>query len=317
MKKLQSYVLIAVVAVAMMFTSCRTYQEEVYVEIEPNETAFLIPLEEGTQESQSKLDSEDYLEENKVSAKRITIPTRFHQTGRLRISGKWIPAMRVIKVDRTPVTREWTAANGTGTSGNKKEDIEVESKESIGFGIGITTTSTIPEEWASKFLYNYNGKTLADVMDNDVRAYIQNILTSEFGILDLSECQESRKAIYDTMRVRTTEYFASMGIKILNIGAAGQFEYTDEAIQISINEKFASEMKIETSNNLVKAANNFAKAASNIEKQKKLDAEILNLEADAALKMGLAEGFKNGTVSLPHLMPSNDLQALTGIQFKK
>ena len=320
MKKMKNYLVLVVIAIALSssFTSCmKPYQEERFVEIEPNETAFVIPLEEQTKNNQNVLNSESYLNEKKVAAKRIGVPTRFHQTGRMSWSGEWIPTVRVIKVDRTPVTREWTAADGTGTSGNKKENIEVESKESIGFGIGITSTATIPEEWAAKFLYNYNGKTLAEVMDNDVRAYIQNILTSEFGILILSKCQAERKNIYDKMRNLTTEYFSNMGIRILNIGAAGQFDYTDESIQIAINEKFASEMKIETSSNLVAAANNFARAASNIEKQKMLDARILNLEADANLKNGLAIGFENGTTKLPDVVSPSMLEGLMGLDLTK
>ena len=119
------------VATVLAMTSCKPYQEKIYVEVEPNETAFVIPLEENTKANQTKLKSESYLEEKKVVAKRIYTPTQWHQTGRAWFSGNYIPTVRVIKVNRAPITREWTAANGTGTKGNKKEDIEVESKDTI------------------------------------------------------------------------------------------------------------------------------------------------------------------------------------------
>ena len=287
------------VTLLLFSTSCmKPYQEEIYVEVEPNETAFVIPLEEGTKENQTKLKSEQYLEQKKVVAKRIYTPTQWHDTGRMWWSGKYIPTVRVIKVNRAPITREWTAANGTGTKGNMKEDIEVESRESIGFGIGITSTASIPEEWASKFLYNYNGKTLAQVMDNDVRAYIQNILTSEFGIRELSKCQGDRKVIFDTMRTQTINYFAGMGVRILNIGAAGQFNYIDEAIQTSINAQFSSEKKIIAAENEVQAANKFARAAESIRKQK-------NLDADMNIKDAIATAIRTGKLNVPNTIVSS------------
>jgi hypothetical protein len=289
------FLLIAFFAIGIFLTSCKPYHEKKYVVVEPNETAFVIPLEQGNKDAQGSFKSQKYLEENKVAAKRIYVPTKWHKYGRGWWKGKYIPTVRVIKVDRAPVTREWTAANGTGTSGNKKEDIEVESRESIGFGIGITATASVPEEWASLFLYSYSGRNLEQVMDNDVRAYIQNILTSEFGIRDLSICQAERKAIYDTMRIRTTKYFATMGVRIMNIGAAGQFNYTDKKIQTSINEKFASEMKKTTAENEVLAAQKFARARDAIVAQKKLDANIEFINA-------LAKAAEEGKLPVPNTL---------------
>ena len=308
--------MLALVALlALNFTSCRKpYQEQMYANVEPNETAYVIPLEQGNKDGQKVLKSADYLESKKVASKRVLIPTQWHQEGRLSNDGKWIPSVKVIKVNRAPVTREWTSADGTGTSGNKKEDIEVESKESIGFGIGITATANIPEAWTSKFLYLNSGRTLAQVMDNDVRAYIQNILTSEFGVLDLSGCQENRKAIFDTMRVKTVVYFATMGVKIMNVGAAGGFNYIDEKIQIAINEKFASEMKFTTASNEVKAAKKFAEAKNAIKAQKELDVDIEIKLSQANLNNGMAEGFKNGTLVFPKVMAPSMLEGMFGLK---
>lgn len=285
--------IILLLLVVLSATSCiKPYQKEIYEEIGPNETAFVIPLEKDTKGSQSKLKSEEYLEANKVAAKRIYIPTQWLKTGRLPNSGHYIPSVRVIKVDRAPVTREWTSANGTGTNGNKKEDIDVESKESIGFGIGITTTASIPEEWASRFLYLNSGRTLAQVMDTDVRAYIQNLLTSEFGNRTLAECQDERSAVFSFMRKSTVEYFEGMGIKILTLGAAGGFDYAEPKIQAAIDDKFASAMKIVSAENEVLAAEKFSRARKSIEAQKLLDANIGVLKA-------IEDGIRSGTLPMP------------------
>lgn len=286
--------IISILAMLLMF-SCKPYQEDLYVDVSPSETAYIIPLEAGNKDKQTKIRSEAYLEQNKVASKRIYVPTQWHQTGRgflwLGNTGVYIHSVRVIKVDRAPVTREWTE-KGEGSNVQKKEMIKVESKESIGFAFGVTATASITEENATKFLYNYNGRTLAEVMDSDVRGYIQNILTSEFGIKNLSQCQSERKGVFDKMRLEVTNHFAELGIRIMNIGASGGFIYTDQSIQIAINEKFSSEMKITSANNEVLAAKKFAEARASIEAQK-------NLDADINLKNATADGIRSGKLPIP------------------
>lgn len=299
MKK--NLIYLAVIGLGAFMASCRPYQEEKYVEVSPNETAYVIPLENGTN-NQSKLKSEAYLEQNKVAAKRIYTPTQWHSTGRMWCDGDWIPSVRVIKVDRTPVTREWNDT-GRGTSANNDEAIRVESKESIGFSVCITATASIPEESATHFLYSYSGKNLAQVMDNDVRGYIQNILTKEFGSRDLTSCQNDRGAVFDAMRKDVTEHFSKFGIKIVNIGSAGQFVYTDKSIQAAINSKYSSEMKIAAAKNEVESAKKFAEAKNAIEAQKNLDAEI-------NIKNAIADGIRNGRIPVPQVVAGSNISIM-------
>jgi len=287
-------VLLFVFAIGLLVASCRPYHEDIYTEIEPNETAFLIPLEEGTQDAQMKFESADYLEEMKVATKRVYTPTIWHQTGHIRIRGEWIPTVVVVKVDRAPVTREWTEDTETGTE-KAKQDINVESKESIGFGIGITCTASIPEELASTFLYYYNGKTLDEVMDNNVRSYIQDILTREFGSRELSDCQAERKAIFTLMDTSTTNFFLDRGVRIDNIGAAGEFHYINPEIQNAINMEFVAEKKRDAAENEVAAARQFALAANTIKAQKDLDASILIMES-------FAEAIRTGKLPVPNTL---------------
>ena len=283
-------VLLFVFAIGLLVASCRPYHEEIYVDIQPNETAFLIPLEEGTEDGQAKFKSAEYLESKKVAAKRVYTPTIWHQTGHVRIRGEWIPTVKVVVVDRAPETREWT---GEAEDGDKtKQDIDVESKESIGFGIGITCTASVPEELASTFLYWYSGKTLAHVMDNNVRSYIQDILTREFGRRELSECQSERKAIFELMDSTTYNFFIERGIRIDNLGAAGEFHYLNPEIQTAINLEFVAEKKRDAAENEVAAAQQFARAANTIAAQKKLDVEVLQQEA-------FAEAIREGKIQFP------------------
>lgn len=304
MKNLRKWSLLLIVVIFAM-ASCKPYHEDVFVNVEPNETAFVVPMEQGTSTNQEMFESEEFLAQNKVATKRIYTPTIWHQTGRAWFTGDWIPTVRVIKVDRTPVTREWTS-EGKGTDGAKKQDIEVESQESIGFAVKVTATANIPEDWAARFRYNYNTRTLAEVMDLDVRGRIQNMLTTEFGERSLTKCQTERADVFKAMRDDVISYFKTKGVNITNIGAGGGFDYVDESIQIAINEKFSSNMKVEASENEVKSANNFAQARNTIVAQK-------NLDADIRFKDAMSVAMENGTFPVPNTLVIGDDMTLMDV----
>ncbi|MCX6795583.1 MAG: hypothetical protein NT165_02575 [Candidatus Falkowbacteria bacterium] len=230
-------------------------------------------MEQGTKTDQKKLKSIEYLEQNKVAAKRVYIPTIWHETGRWADDGKWIPTMEVIIVNRSPVTREWTKDPSTGTS-QTQQQITVESSNSIGFSTGITVTASVPEEDASKFLYWYSGKSIAEVLDNNVRSFVADFLTSEFGKRELTACQKERAAVFTLMKDATRKWFSERGLRIDNIGASGEFTYLNEEIQNAINLEFIAEKKNDAAGKEVLAAQKYASAAEAIKAQKRLDAEI-------------------------------------------
>lgn len=270
MKKLGLVFMLLMVAL----TGCRKpYKEAKYQVIKPNETAFVIPLEGANKSKQGKFGSEDYLEKQKVAAKRIEIPQRWHQNGRREYSGEWIPTVQVLKVDRSPVTREWTSDPTSGTT-NKNEAIELESKESIGFSLGVTISASVPEDKTARFLYWYSGKSLSNIIDLNVRSYVQDFLTKQFSNYTLDIARTKKGEIFDSLRVSAREFFEQKGILIENIGAAGQFMYTDDEIQKAINAKFVAEMKNQAADDEVAAANKFSKAKASIEAQQHLDADI-------------------------------------------
>ena len=267
---------------ATILASCGPYKQQKYVNIGTNETAFMIPMEQATSNGQKMLKSVDFLEQKKVSAKRVYIEQKQISTGRMGWDYDWIPTDTVVIVHRAPVTREW--AGNTG--------LNVESRESIGFNIPVNSTASVLEEDASTFLYHFGGQDIGYVMDHNVRPFILDLLTIEFGKLSLDECQSKRNDVYDTMKVRTIKFFKAYGLTIINLGVAGEFTYTDGKIQEAINNKFTSEMKITAAQNEADAANKFAVAAESIKKQKELD-------ADVNLKNALATALANGKITLP------------------
>lgn len=288
-------IFLAIGILMLTMNSCMgPYKQQKWVNVGTNETAFMIPLEQGTKDGQKMLKSVDYLEQKKVATKRVYIDQIQISTGRMWDDYKYIPTDTVVIVHRSPVTREWTKEAGTGTT-HENQVLNVESKESIGFDVPVNCTGSVLEEDASTFLYHFGGQTIEYVMDHNVRPYILDVLTTEFGSRNLDKCQSDRKAVYDAMKERTVKFFKDFGLTIINLGAAGQFVYTDQTIQTSINGKFISEMKIATAENEVESARKFAAAADVIKKQKDLDADI-------AIKHALASALENGKLTWPNTL---------------
>src|SRR3954465_14219875 len=105
--------LVLLLAAALMFI--KPYDVPEFVEIDSSESAFLIPLE-GDTANQSAFHSVKFLEEKKIATKRVQITHRWQQLGYLPSTGKYVATVRLVKVDRRPVTREWTRSHKSGTS---------------------------------------------------------------------------------------------------------------------------------------------------------------------------------------------------------
>jgi hypothetical protein len=221
----------------------RPYDRPEYAEIDTSETGFLIPLE-GDSGVQAKFQSEEYLRALKVAAKRVQITHRWSQEGRLPNSGQWIPLVRLIKVNRSPVTREWTADAASGTA-SKNQAIWIESADSVGFSMGFTCTSFIPEEQAAKFLYWYPTGSLATVMDTEVRARMQQISAEVAARYRLDVLREKKQEISDAVRKDAIEFFAVRGVVITTVGMFGGMTYENVEIQKAIdNTVIAQQLKV-------------------------------------------------------------------------
>jgi len=244
MKKRKHFLTLIIAIFALSIFGCvKPPKVEMIIEIDTNETAFLVPLEGKTKAGQAKFMSLEYLEEAKVATKRITLPQRGKRIGRFSHQITWIPTVRIIKVDRTPITREWTKDSKTGTS-KRDQAIWVESKDSIGFSVGVNITALISENNASNFLYYYAGKSLYSVIDENIRGFVTSILSREFGSRSLTNCKTDKKTISELALKETRDNFSDMGISITNLGLVGGLTYEDKEIQIAINEAYVAEMNI-------------------------------------------------------------------------
>jgi hypothetical protein len=233
---------IVLIVTGVSLSGCfREYDKPEYVEVGTAETAFVVPLE-GDTTNQAKFQSEKYLEQRKVAAKRIQIQHRWSQEGRLHTDGRWIAAVKVIKVDRSPVTREWTADGGTGTE-RANQAIWVESADSVGFSTGFTCTAMIDEADASRFLYWYPSGSLAQVMDTEVRARVQQNAAEVAAKYPLDALRAKKQEMVDLVRSDAIPFFKQRGITITTISIFGGMTYENPEIQKAIDKTFIAQQE--------------------------------------------------------------------------
>jgi len=279
----------AIVAMLSLSACAGPKQVEQFVEIKPNESAYVIPLE-GSVEEQGRFDSETFLEKKKVATKRISVPTRKRILGRGWDNYEWIPTVKVIVVDRSPITFVWDNDKG----------VQVESKDSIGFSIGLNIAASIAERDTSKFLYHYPSGSLTSTLSGVVKAKSVEVLSKEFSKYNLEEGRQKKGEIVDIAKNKLIGFFEPAGITILTFGLTGGLQYDDKEIQNSINSNFKSELEIKNRENEKKAqaevnlkdigiaeakkeaAKLFAQAAE--EQAKMVGLEIKRIEAEALLE---------------------------------
>lgn len=242
-RRLPGQSLIIFAACCTLSSCMRPYDTPEYAEIDTSETGFLVPLE-GDSASQAKFQSEEYLRNLKVAAKRVQITHRWSQEGRFYGSGRWIPTVRLVKVNRSPVTREWTAETGSGTSA-KNEAIWIESADSVGFSMGFTCTAFIAEEAAAKFLYWYPSGSLAGVMDTEARGRIQQISAEVAARYPLDSLRERKQEIADAVKKDLIQFFFARGVTVTTVGMFGGMTYENAEIQKAIdNTIIAQQLKV-------------------------------------------------------------------------
>jgi SPFH domain / Band 7 family len=290
---------IAVALCAVIGLTCiRPYDVPEFVEVDSSESAFLIPLE-GDTANQSTFQSVKFLEEKKVATKRVQITHRWQQTGYVPTHGRYIGTVRLVKVDRRPITREWTKSHKTGTSA-KDEAICAESKDSVNFSMGISCTASIPEESAAVFLYSYPSKSLAEMMDMEVRARIHQIIAEESGNYSLFDLPAKKNEIMKAVRADVAPYFKKKGIEITTLAMLGGLTFDNPEIQRAIDDaakaaqlRVAAEAKraaqeVENKTMLL-AAEGKALAAKRAE-QGKIEVELVRVEGEAKVRIREAEG---------------------------
>jgi len=296
----------SILTIGWLFTGCKPYQKPIIEEISPSQTAFLIPLE-GKTSNQAQLQSEEFLKKNLVAGKRVEIPTRWLQEDRGAIleEGKWIPTATLIKVERKPETRNWTSDSNSGTS-NKNEAIKAETKESIAFSANINCTAQIDEVDAVKFLYRYNGTSLATIMDTEIHSMITSKFVEQCSQYALADLLLNKQVVMENIRKTVIPYFKERGITITAIGISGDFGYSNPDIQKAIDDKFKAEKSVQTAQSNADAIKIQASTLADTMKLKELDLRKQELDNQKAWvdkwngQLSTYNGLTNSMIQLPN-----------------
>lgn len=278
MKLKQKLQLASLAILSSLMISCGPPKLEVYEEIEPNETAFVIPLEDNA-ESQAKFESIEYLEKQRVAAKRIQIPTRKRTLGRMPGSFEYVPTVRVVRIDRTPISRQWTGLDQT----RQDAAISVESQDSIGFSVGMNITAYVDEQDTAKFLYYYRAKELNQIVDSNIRGYVQMQLSERFASFDLKDVKIQKNEIVESTRTETMKHFKEYGITITALGMSEGLEFEKEEIQNAIDEAYVAQMSIQRNTETAQAL--VAEAKGRADAQEEENRKLVSAakgQADAA-----------------------------------
>ena len=277
MKSSKKIILVAAISAMMLsLTSCiKPYDKPEFVVIEPSQTAFLVPLI-GDTTNQENFESEEMLNELKVATKEIQIPHRWVQTKRWSWQGEYKPSSRVIVVERKPETREWVNDKAVNNG------IQAKTKDDIKFTVNLACTAQIDEANAARFLYRYNNKALAEIMDDEVKTKITSAIVGECAKYNQNELSSNTEAIMEKVSENVIPYFEERGITITALGLTGDFVYSD-SVQKSIDQRFQAEKEAESQEikNQQEIANAEAEvkiaqmeAQAILEKQSVMDAEI-------------------------------------------
>ena len=221
----------------------------------PNESAFWIPDVGANRDNQAQFESEAYLNANKVPLKRFIVPhTKLSGSG--GFFDFYVPAGRLIIVDRTPYSRDWVDATDRGTS-RRKEGFPCQSREGLNVTVGISVGVSVPEAAAAKYLYRfgtlpaagdrsdprvifnsvYYSRKLAEVMDDVGRKKVQTLVCAEITARGFDQANAEANQIIETVRKAAEAYFGSVGITLDFLGWADTFAF-DKEIQEAVNRRY-------------------------------------------------------------------------------
>ena len=260
---------IALTLMAVTLSGCNgcwhtaPYQVEKYYDVQPNHTVYFMPLEgqaeaikatpDQTQqklnEAEEKLSPEQkkLLQEyraKRVFAKRYNIATRSRSLSAASgVTGniEYIDTVSVIDIDRSPVSRTWTASKTTGTSPTNQA-LAFESKDSVNFSMCATMQCHVEDEDSYLYRLFYSTKSLSEIADSDIRGCFIAIGSEEFKKYEASECEANKVEVADEMFKQATAQMKMMGITIDFFGPMGGITYDKSGNQDQIDKRFIAEI---------------------------------------------------------------------------
>jgi hypothetical protein len=290
--------------------SCAPVKVIDYKDIKSNETAWAIPLDAESKNNQVRFDSVAFLNQKKISVKRIMIDKVSRKIGRMPWSIEWIPTIQIITVDRSLVTREWTS------NSQSKQGIVVVTQDSVGLEVGLTITASIDEEDASTYLYYHGARPLSQLLDENVRSFAVSELTREYSNRDLTTAQKEGDIIYKNLFDNAVKIFKAKGLTVQFLGNQGGLEYKEARVQNSINARYIAEQDTLTAlqEEIAQSTRNksaIGMAQAEADKAKKLAEakEAVNFQTDNQVRLLTAQANMKMAERWTGQMPANILPA--------
>ncbi len=241
MDKIKIFVTSLVVIAVLTLTSCiRPYDKPEYVEVGPNETAFVIPMFTDvnikTEDQVQVNENVNYYKDKMVSSKLIQIPHKWIQTGRFPKSGYYKGTVRVITVNLTPVSGNWLAKD--------KNAVKVETAASQGITIPMSYTIRILPDDAALYLSFYKALDFQAVIDTQVNRYFTGRVSEYFHEVEYKDIAAQRDIILKKAVEETKTYFKQQGITIDQLAIVDGLIYDDESLQANINEQAKTQAQL-------------------------------------------------------------------------
>jgi len=316
-----------IILLSLMLCSCvRPYDEPEYVEVGPNETAFVIPMftdENVKTEDQVHLNENvEFYQKNMVSSKLIPIPHKWIKTGRFANSGYYKGTVRVITVDLTPRSGNWLQGDSNA--------IKVETAASQGITIPMSYTVRIKPEDAALYLSYYKAVDFQSVIDTQINRYFAQEAGKAFHTVEYKEVAKQRDIILSEAVNKTREHFAAQGITIDQLAIVDGLIYDDKSLQTNIDEQAKIQAQIvleEQKASLIDKQKSNKLAEANIEveiakaKASTLDIELKRKRAEQEIEntkiiaQAQAEAIKQGKYApVPETVVVQDLNALGSVR---
>ena len=275
---------LTVVLMSTMFSSClfiRRYDKPEYVEIETNETAFVVDLfqdNDVTTDNQVKENPEANYKA--VNQKLVQIPHKWKKMGRFPNSGEWIPTKKVVVVSNSPISGTW------------ETDIKVETNGSQGFTVPMKFAIRVEPQNAALYLSKFpanvqvkddNDKLIRSKMRSSVtkvandqfKTQVAAELSKEFHKYEYKDVMPQRDVIVGAAVERITEWATRYGITIDNLAVYNGLIPDDTTLQDQMDEQAKLAAQVETEKKRFDAEKQ--KKQNEIELQK-METERVNVE---------------------------------------
>ncbi|MDR0583192.1 MAG: hypothetical protein LBG57_02425 [Treponema sp.] len=253
MKNIRLFFLFTVL-VSLMLTGCiRAYNRPAVVQIETNETAFLVDMRSDSSASADVM--------TKIQRKDVLIDGYWVQTGRLPNSGYWRPTQKVLVVSRKPVEIYWSESGLDPT-------VRAVSSESVGFKVPLVVNATIQSDedasaylkwfksnreanqsvqWerinASEWPIREEAEPLESAINRVIFPVVNNKLSELFLQIPIIECESKRVEFvaqaFEAARVEAAKY----GITLLILSSTDGLLYDDSEFQKRINDLAVAKMR--------------------------------------------------------------------------